>query len=291
MVIGFSGRMRSGKTELSKICEQHGFKILYFALPLKQLCADIMGMTIEELNNAKNANTPINITLNEEICEYLSQETDISLSDTREVCLLKTIHSVRELLQFIGTDYIREYNTDWHVNKIKEMINPNENYAIDDVRFLNEKRMIEELGGDCWFVTRTTLDNISNHISETSIKWGDCWNKIIINNSTLQELQFKWDIFIDNYTTSCEIREKKFNEILKKGIKTFTNEVSVLDVLLLPKELFTYIPKDFNEDSITNIKMNDDKCVLITYNDGSIEFIDNPLNIEDLKIHVKQNRF
>ena len=37
--------------------------------------------------------------------------------------------------------------------------------------------------------------------------------------------------------------------------------------------------------------MNDDKCVLITYNDGSIEFIDNPLNIEDLKIHVKQNRF
>ena len=83
----------------------------------------------------------------------------------------------------------------------------------------------------------------------------------------------------------------KFNEILKKGIKTLTNEVSVLDVLLLPKELFTYIPKDFNEDSINNIKMNDDKCVLITYNDGSIEFIDNPLNIEDLKIHVKQNRF
>jgi hypothetical protein len=64
------------------------------------------------------------------------------------------------MLQFIGTDYIRKYNKDWHVNKIREMIDENTNYVIDDVRFPNEKKLIEDLGGDCWFVTRTTLENV-----------------------------------------------------------------------------------------------------------------------------------
>ena len=32
--------------------------------------------------------------------------------------------------------------------------------------------------------------------------------------------------------------------------------------------------------------MNEDKSVFIKYKDGTIEMIDNPLNIEDLKIYV-----
>ena len=54
MIIGFAGRMRSGKTELAKICEDAGFEKLYFALPLKQLCADLMDISIDELNKWKN---------------------------------------------------------------------------------------------------------------------------------------------------------------------------------------------------------------------------------------------
>ena len=63
MVIGFAGRMRSGKTELAKICEANGYQKLYFALPLKQLCADILDISIDELNRAKNEGIPIQITI------------------------------------------------------------------------------------------------------------------------------------------------------------------------------------------------------------------------------------
>ena len=41
-----------------------------------------------------------------------------------------------------------------------------------------------------------------------------------------------------------------------------------------------------DENNIENISMNEDKSVFIKYKDGTIEMIDNPLNIEDLKIYV-----
>lgn len=284
MIISFAGRCRSGKTELAKICEKYGYKKLYFALPLKLLCADILDIGIDGLNEAKVNNTDISLYLGDDICEILSDKTDIPLENVKETCFGKVLHNVREMLQFIGTDLIRHYNADWHVGRIKKMINPNINYVIDDVRFPNEKKMVESLGGDCWFVTRTTLDNISNHESETSITWKDCLNKIIINDSTLQNLKFRWETFMDNYENSCTIRNKEFNRILENGIENKLKPMSMLDVLMLSKSLFTYVPKDFS--NVIKATMNEDRTVLVKYNDGSHEIIENQLNIEDLKIFL-----
>lgn len=285
MIISFAGRCRSGKTELAKICQKRGFKKLYFALPLKQLCADLLDISIDELNNAKNENIPIDLILGEDMCTILSEETEISLDDTKKTCLNKHIKTVRDLLQFIGTDYIRQYNKDWHVNRIKDMIDIHTDYVIDDVRFPNEKKMIEELGGDVWFVTRTTLDNISNHESETSLTWKQCWNRVIINDSTLSNLQFKWDIFMDNYQRSLETRESEFNRILNNGLNANDiSPLSILDVLMLSKSMFTYAPKEFSD--IKKATMNEDKSVFITHNDDTIEVVENPLNIEDLKMFL-----
>jgi hypothetical protein len=245
-----------------------------------------LDISIDELNRAKNEGIPIQITIGDDICEILSEETDIPLDTTKELCNGKYIETVRDMLQFIGTDYIRKYNKDWHVNKIKKMIDENTNYVIDDVRFPNEKKMIEELGGDCWFVTRTTLENISNHESETSIGWKDCFNKVIINDSTLHEMLFKWEIFMDNYTRSCAIRDEEFNRILENGSADDIASLSVLSMLMLSKALFSYVPKVIDENNIEGISMNEDKSVFIKYKDGTIEMIDNPLNIEDLKRYV-----
>ena len=284
MVIGLCGRLGSGKTELSKICEKYGYQKLYFALPLKQLCADILDISIDELNKAKIENTPIELTINDDICGILSTETEIPLDITKELCNGKYIHTVREMLQFIGTDYIRKYNKNWHVNKIHEMIDENINYVLDDVRFPNEKKLIDDLGGDCWFVVRPKLDNISNHESETSITWKDCWNKVIINNTTLQELLFKWDMFMENYERSCELREAEFNKILENGFNENTSLLSVLSILMLPRELFEYTPKYIDKDKIKTITLNEDKSAFIKYNDDTLEMIENSLQIEDLKI-------
>jgi hypothetical protein len=225
------------------------------------------------------------------MCTILSEETEIPLETVREICYGKTINNVREMLQFIGTDLIRKYNKDWHVNRVRQMIEDGYDYVIDDVRFPNEKKMIEDLGGDCWFVTKTTLDNISNHESETSLTWHNCWNKIIINNGTLHYLLFRWENFMDDYSRSCALRDKEFNRILENGLtnevgKMAEDTISALDMLLLPACFFTYNPKEILEGDIKEMKMLDSGDAQIIYSDDTREIIDNPLVIEDLKMYL-----
>ena len=286
MVLGLAGRMRSGKTELAKVCENYGYKKLYFALPLKRLCAELLDISIDELNRLKADREEIGVMIGEDLCRIISEETDIPLDIVKRTCEGVVIKDVRHMLQFIGTDLIRKYNTNWHVDRIREMIDRNKNYVIDDVRFPNEKALIEELGGDCWFVIRTTLDNISNHESETSITWNDCWNKVIINDTTLPNLLFKWETFIGNYEQSCTIRDKEFNRILEDGSQNDITPLSMYDMMLLHKALFEYAPKIFEKEDINKISMNEDNTVFITFNDGSMEVLDNALNIEDIKILI-----
>ena len=285
MIIGLCGRLCCGKTELSKICEKHGYEKLYFALPLKQLCADILGISIEELNQAKRDCINISLFLDDKICEILSEETEIPLEYVKEVCFGKTIETVREMLQFIGTDLIREYNSNWHVNRVRAMIDPNKDYVFDDVRFPNEKKMIEELGGDCWFIVRPKIDNVSNHVSENSITWHDCYNRIIINDHSLSYLLFKWDAFIDRYAEYCKIREKEFQHCLENGYGGL-NETSLAACMMIHKDMFTYVPKEFVKENIKKVTMNEDNSVFVTYKDDSMEMIDNTLVIEDLKIFL-----
>ena len=284
MVIGLCGRLQSGKTELAKICEKYGYERIYFALPLKQLCADLLDVSIDELNRAKAEKYEIGVTIGEDMCQIISEETEIPLNIVMEKCNGIVIKDVRHMLQFIGTDLIRKYNTDWHVNRIREMIDINKDYVIDDVRFPNEKAMVEELGGDCWFVIRTTIENVSNHESETSITWNDCWNKVIINDSTLSNLLFKWETFIDNYVQSCTIRDREFGRILEDGTEDEITPLSIYDMMFLSKAFFNYVPKDIEKENVKTISMNEDHSVFITYADDSMELVDNPLNIEDLKI-------
>ena len=53
-IIGFGGRIGSGKSELAKICQDAGFKKLYFALPLKQLVSNLINVKLVEINELKN---------------------------------------------------------------------------------------------------------------------------------------------------------------------------------------------------------------------------------------------
>lgn len=283
-IIGFCGRMRSGKTELATICEKYGYQKIYFAFPLKRLCAELLNLSIEILNEKKANNEEINFIIDEGICNKLAKETQIPLETIQLLSKGKFLKTVREMLQFVGTDIIRKYNPDWHVNRIREMMVESQKYVIDDVRFPNEKNMIEEMGGDCWFIIRPTIDNVSNHISETSLTWQQCWNKIIINDSSLFNLKFKWDIFMDNYDKSLSARSEEFNRILENGSTNELTSLSLNDVLFINKSIFEYVPKEIAKENIKEIKKNDDNSITIVYNNNMLEMIDNPLLIEDIKM-------
>lgn len=190
-IIAFAGRQRSGKTHLAKLLEKEkGAKIYTIANYLKQLCCDLIGInSISELNDLKNSKKEL--WIEPQCVEWgikIEKVTGISSSKIySELKKYRTIKDVRELLQVIGTNIIRKYYPNWHIDQlIKDvMSSDDELIAIDDVRFPNEYKAISEIGGEIFFIVRTvnvTKDMISNHQSETALMWFNFPNnKVILN--------------------------------------------------------------------------------------------------------------
>lgn len=289
-IIGLAGRKESGKTELAKVCQKYGYEIFSFATPLKKMIANLLGITIDEVNALKKANKKY--VLKEMDFLFLKNETGISIDVFREKCKDKEFSNTRELMQYIGTNIIREYNPNWHVDKTKEHILSSnfKNIIIDDVRFPNERNMIESLGGSCWFIVRPKFDNISNHISETALKWQE-FDNVIINNTSLEYLKYKWNLlFEDDYNASLEKRKDVLyslygdKEKINKLIETEDN-LTMLDIMFISKYIFTYDAKYRNNEHVKKVEQHGD-FVNVYLDDDTIDVISNPLIIEDLKIYI-----
>ena len=288
-IIGFAGRCYSGKSELAKICEIYGYEIKSFATPLKQLIADLIKVPIVEVNKLKKAN--MSFVISDMDALFLSKETNIPYDIIKEKCDDIVFRNTRQLLQFIGTDIIREYNKDWHVNKIKETLENDKKYVFDDVRFINEKDMIQSLGGMIWFVVRPQIDNISNHVSENTLKWQD-FSNVIVNNNTLDFLKFNWDIFMSNgYENSLKKRQEIISQItgnkdkITEIINNHNEKFNILNALFISEYEFTYEAKYLNNNDIKKIEKCDGYVKVILNND-SIDIITHPLIIEDLKKYI-----
>ena len=89
-----------------------------------------------------------------------------------------------------------------------------------------------------------------------------------------------------NYEHSCIIREKEFNRILEEVSCEDITPLSICDMLFLSKDLFTYMPKTFDKEHIKNMSMNENKSLIVTYDDDTLEIIDNSLVIEEMKMLV-----
>lgn len=193
-IISFSARKQSGKSTCCEALERRGYKILNFADELKELCCKILGgISLDELNIRKEIPCDIVLTASDYI--IISQETDITFENIVDIFETKVLKSVRELLQVLGTDLIRQFNPNWHINRIRNKIVPGQRYAISDTRFQNEKEFVESIGGETWFIIKPdNITNLSNHLSETELKWNHFEN-IFINDSTKQAMQNIWNIY------------------------------------------------------------------------------------------------
>ena len=289
-LIGLAGRKESGKSELASICNKYGYETLSFATPLKTLIANLLGITIADVNKLKNANNTYVLQSMDLI--FLSKETDIPIEIIKEKCGDKSFKNTRELMQFIGTDLIREYCSDWHINKVREIIETNDdkNFVIDDVRFPNERELIESLGGTLWFVVRPKLDNVSNHISETALKWQE-FDNIIVNNKSLEYLKYNWDLFFEHdYNKSLESRLSILYKLYgdTENIHNFTkstNDFTILNALFISKYEFSYNARYRNNEHVKKVEQVED-FVNVYLDDDTIEIVSNPLIIEDLKIYL-----
>lgn len=146
-IIGLSGPKGVGKSTFASqmafdfyrdgITEQ--VRIMSFATPLKQM----LGCIVHE--------------------DYIKQD--------KERIIPHIGVSARVCLQTLGTEWGRNLNPDIWVNLAKHRIEESADkiFIIDDVRFDNEAKMIRELGGAVWNLSREGIGGEDNHISESGI--------------------------------------------------------------------------------------------------------------------------
>lgn len=210
-IIGFAGRKRSGKGTLCK-----GIKDFYepktitvtIADSLKYLCCDLLGLSYRDLNKMKDDGTVFNTVADERWVDIISRATNIEKSVVYQEINGRKFTDVREVLQVVGTDLIRKYVPSWHIDKAIERVlsyGDDKVIVLDDVRFPNEKKMIEEIGGDVFFVIRPNCWDVSNHPSETALQYTDFEaNRVIINDTDEEHL---YKVFCAYYFSNGIIKD------------------------------------------------------------------------------------
>lgn len=190
-ILGISGRAVAGKDTLSDHLYNNGFidGKISIASTLKTVCIELFGVSLQDSYSNKDANSGI----------YVTTDTAKLINGLWD--RVGTQFSVRELLQYFGTDVLRKFDNDCLIRStlLKLKNHDDEIWAIPDVRFPNEVKAIQNAGGKVIRLTR----NISNmtHLSE-----------VALNNYN------EFDLIYDNST-----------EPVDESMKTLTNILLELD--------------------------------------------------------------
>lgn len=177
MIIGLTGKAGVGKDLFSELIKKHldSAESFAFAKPIKEAAKILFNFTDEQLYD-----------------QIKKEEIDIRWKK-----------SPRQILQWLGTDILREHiDQDFFIKCIKQKIeNSDKNFIIvTDVRFPNEAEFIRSMDGKVVKIIRpnavTTEHN--GHITEQGIA-DKLIDEIIINDGTIEDFENKIIEFLNGH--------------------------------------------------------------------------------------------
>ena len=186
-IISISGRKGSGKSELSKLLVDRGFKKVSFADTLKFLVCTVYKWDLSKIGELeyKESILPFPVKWDEEMARELEVAGGLPKGSLWVEC--REFKTRREALQYVGTEVLRRYDTNFHVNSLVSRLHPDENYVMDDTRFPNELQALKDIGAICLFVIRPNNFEYSNHASEISVTRKD-FDHVLLNDKSKEAL-------------------------------------------------------------------------------------------------------
>lgn len=165
ILIGLAGKAGAGKDTVADTLVQHaGFTRIAFAAPLKAMLRAGLGLTTEQLEDRILKEAPL---------DWLDGRTP------------------RQLMQTLGTEWGRTHaHPDLWLRIARRQIEQTAGpIVITDVRFDNEARLVRDLGGLVWHITREGAGTAA-HASEAGItaSAADWW---IANDGSIEDLQLQ----------------------------------------------------------------------------------------------------
>ena len=202
MVIGISGKIRSGKSRVAKtiidILEESGKTgvVKSFAQPLYEIISEMYDNDFDTIKKDKQAQIPVYI-------------------NTRRTQSGFKISNYREILQIIGTGARNYGDKDIWVNalfgcnneKIVNHLGNNKDsvWVIEDLRFPNEAKRIRDCNGLLIRVEREQHQP-NEHAIENSLNTWEDWDLVIENNFPSKKKRNKGlKKILENYLTGVVV--------------------------------------------------------------------------------------
>lgn len=191
MILGLSGRRSNGKDTFANILIKANplFSRLSFADKLKRICMEVFHLSLEQVTDHLAKERPFfpgPIAIDDKL-EVLRKITGLDLKPLGLVA-----QTPREVLRYVGTDYIRNTQPEYWLDAVVEHVekNKDQNFVITDVRFENEARVIHELEGRVIRMLRLSAKNnagVAEHESEKMDFVPDFVLAVLENNFSLLE--------------------------------------------------------------------------------------------------------
>jgi hypothetical protein len=206
-IIGLAGNKGVGKSTVAGILSKHGYKEISYAEPMKLAIATAVGCSYEDLENPeiKDAPLPIPLTLTHshliEAMLYLDENfkkipVEVIRAASETACS-KTFNTYREVMQYFGTEVIRDFvgDTYW-VDIMRDRVNKvdTDMFVITDARFPNERALVKELWGTTALILREGNEG-DGHRSEKLMGTEDDYDLIFHNTGTVAQLALEIDLW------------------------------------------------------------------------------------------------
>lgn len=202
MIVGIAGKAASGKTTAAHFMAAHlqgEVKIIPMAqvlrdeveLFLRSIGAEDYVPLVYGCQDDKVKVFYIDAQRAAEACPkwplFITEHADIQNQSDQ------TAVTVRRVLQWWGTEYRRtedpDYWTKAWTKKVESFDLENIHILIDDVRFMNELDTVRAENGLIIKIERPGFNGAGNHASETSLDAYTDWNRVVVNDGSLDDFQ------------------------------------------------------------------------------------------------------
>ena len=202
-VIGIGGEKEAGKDTAAQILiDRHGYTRFALADPLKEMCAEAFVIDLADMHNPIKKEKKFKrkfVAKDEHVYQLLLISDRMGIKPTTQQAKAvlaslsgKSFSSIREILQYVGTDVMRKGIADnYWIDLFLAQIKNQTKVVVTDVRFLNERTLVKKmLGGKLVRIHRNS-SAVGEHSSENSLGADAEYDHVLHNDGTIEELQQK----------------------------------------------------------------------------------------------------
>jgi hypothetical protein len=177
-LIGLCGPARCGKDTTFEIIQKTRPDAIRVGLAdfLKDVCSAVFNIQRTWFDDADKKEHPLHYPISltagkvHEVELIYAQRIGRKLWTARPELLNMLVYTPRQLLQVIGTDFLRTAEPNIHLDAVKL---PEGLAVFTDCRFPNEVEWVKRKGGTVWYIERPEAETrmyTSSHISERGLK-------------------------------------------------------------------------------------------------------------------------